>query len=202
MTQQPAPLLLQAVNVMPQLLCKGVVTVEDIVELPSECSQLAAETLIASSLSSQNVLPFHKVATKLHNDILLNKCITFVRASFVGLRKLLGDETLRGVLGQDIFDSLLREHEQSLAERARLVKGRVTTGTWPENAVVPNPDGTIPYELLSLRLNEWPPFINPMQRERYLSDLEFERVLQMTPFQFYQLPTWKQQRLKAAVYLF
>jgi len=137
----------------------------------------------------------------LNSPPLTDRCVQFINASFVGLRDLLGDELLESALGADAFDRLMRSHNQVLADRLRLKKGQVREVQWPEG-VGPNSDGTIPYELLALKLNRWPEFINPLQRERYLAQHEFIHVFKMQPQQFYEMPQWKQQRIKASVNLF
>lgn len=93
------------------------------------------------------------------------------------------------------------QYEQTLAEIEQLHKtGRPLEHRWPEG-IVPKGDGTLPYEVLSLPLSEWPPFVDPRHREAYLSDAEFLRVFRKTRAQFYAMPRWRQQRAKMEAHL-
>lgn len=58
------------------------------------------------------------------------------------------------------------------------------------------------YPALVLRQKPLPDGVNPLKLENYLSDEEFEELLQTTKEDFAQLPAWKQSNLKKKARLF
>ena len=58
------------------------------------------------------------------------------------------------------------------------------------------------YPASVLRERPLPDGVNPLKLENYLSDEEFEELLQTTKGDFAQLPTWKQSNLKKKARLF
>ncbi|XP_053386334.1 uncharacterized protein LOC123538762 isoform X4 [Mercenaria mercenaria] len=58
------------------------------------------------------------------------------------------------------------------------------------------------YTFAELLETPLPEGVDPLKLESYLSDEEFEAVLEMTREEFYALPGWKQQKLKQQVELF
>ncbi|KAA8549393.1 hypothetical protein F0562_001077 [Nyssa sinensis] len=59
-----------------------------------------------------------------------------------------------------------------------------------------------PYERLKVVSNDPVTGINVTKREAYLSEQEFEKIFGMSKRAFYELPKWKQNKLKVSLHLF
>ncbi|KAK9280361.1 hypothetical protein L1049_014050 [Liquidambar formosana] len=59
-----------------------------------------------------------------------------------------------------------------------------------------------PYERLKVKSNDPATGIDVTKREAYLSEEEFQEKFEMTKSAFYQLPKWRQNKLKMSLHLF
>lgn len=68
------------------------------------------------------------------------------------------------------------------------------------NAVVPTGNIRLQYSVQQLKNNEaLPQGVDPLKKETYLSNIEFEATFKMTKTEFQGLPQWKQLNLKKSV---
>ncbi|XP_023732245.1 villin-1 [Lactuca sativa] len=88
---------------------------------------------------------------------------------------------------------------------------RTKTDTTPslptkDSGPIPNQDGVklvnYPYERVKVNSKDPVPDIDITKREAYLTEEEFEEKFAMPKTAFYQLPRWKQNKIKMSLYLF
>jgi len=182
-------------------------------------SQLSLQELclriICRNINSGNVLELLQFADHLSlpstSHDIRTVCMRYVMHAYRTLRERRTFEELSQVLPPN----LIRDLEQAKEEASRwsatkvAVLGRIVESSPPppeasERLSIPSVSGeshSYCYAALVTGV-QWPQDVEPSQREAYMCEEEFGRIVGMSYTQFSALPAWRKSRLKQDLKLF
>ena len=111
------------------------------------------------------------------------------------------------MLGDELYSALCTEEQQLARATQRLsLVGEVIEKAAPPNAVLAphrSESGRDPWPYEQLRTGvAWPPGVSADDRERWLSNTEFQAVLGVSREAFDQMPRWKRGIIRREADLF
>ena len=167
------------------------------------CSRVISDCL----LTPKTVCEVMEFARTYNVPMLQRRVEAFVTSAWVGVQEVNDAETLRRVLGDELYTALCAEQEELARATRRLsLVGEVVEKPVPPNAVLEpartqSGRDTWPYEQLRTGV-AWPPGVVADERERWLSNEQFEAVLGVSREAWAKLPEWKKGTLRREADLF
>ena len=169
--------------------------------------ELCSRVISDCYLTPKTVCEVMDFAKTYNVPMLQQRVEGFVTNAWAGVQEANDADTLREVLGVDLYTALCVEQEElSRATRRLSLLGEVVEKPVPPNAVLEPARSTSgretwPYEQLRTGV-AWPPGVGADERERWLSNEEFEAVLGVSREAWDRLPKWKRNTLRREADLF
>ena len=164
---------------------------------------ICASTLILN-LERNNVLPIYSTVKGLEIEEIeeLRKALfRDIEKYFVFFLELYAEDHMRRILGDEFFDLL----NERLNNAKQITKRLAQKGTVLDRIKVDNSlSGEMSFYPITSLLQgvEWPPNVDPTNREKYLSDDDFKQIFNMTKIEFQLLDKFKRLSLKKEKKLF